>query len=180
MNDEENTVTTAFKVGDRVRVPLGRSSLDGVITEDRGAIGYNGRRLYRVVVPVEESEPRVYELPEAELELIDPLTEPELVVDPARAEDYLTRGGLITILHTNVSGGAHQPRVWLRPNAAGNVLYTFDEARGVVGGNVVPSLAVHGERVFTPKRVEVLRFIQSFGFDRATAERIVAAVGTAP
>lgn len=173
-------MTTAFNVGDRVRVPLGRSKLEGFITEDRGAIGYNGRRLYRVVVPMDESEPRVYELPEAEMELIDPSTEPEPVVDPAQAEDYLTRGGLITILHTNLSGGPRQPRVWLRSNAAGNVVHTFDEARGVVGGNVVPFLAAHGERVFTPKRAEVLRFIQSFGFDRPTAERIVAAVGTAP
>jgi hypothetical protein len=37
-----------FRVGDRVRFQLGVEMVEGVITEDRGAIGVGGRRLYRI------------------------------------------------------------------------------------------------------------------------------------
>jgi hypothetical protein len=37
-----------FKVGDRVRVEFGYGLVPAVITEDRGNIGYGGRRLFAV------------------------------------------------------------------------------------------------------------------------------------
>ena len=95
-------------------------------------------------------------------------------------EAYLIHGGLIGILRSNLSGGRSQPRVWLRPDTIGNVTHTFERERGVVGGEVVPFMAVHDDKVFTPKRKEVLSFLRSFNLDPTDAERIISSVGTAP
>ncbi len=45
-----------FRVGDRVRIPFGVTTLDGIIDEDRGNIGVGGRRLYVIRVEVDPSE----------------------------------------------------------------------------------------------------------------------------
>jgi hypothetical protein len=60
-----------FQLGDRVRFTFGVTPVEGTVVEDRGAIGYRGRRLYRVVV----DEPETYfhldsEIPEEDLELV--------------------------------------------------------------------------------------------------------------
>jgi hypothetical protein len=60
---------TKFKVGDRVRVDFGDRLVPAVITEDRGNIGYGGRRLFavRALVGVDPDIEMVYELPEVEI-----------------------------------------------------------------------------------------------------------------
>ncbi len=45
-----------FQVGDRVRIPFGVTTLDGIVEEDRGNIGRGGRRLYVVRVEFDPSE----------------------------------------------------------------------------------------------------------------------------
>lgn len=58
-----------FKVGDEVNVRLGSNSWRARIVEDRGPIGVNGRRIYRV--PLDngaDSEARQFvEVPEEDL-----------------------------------------------------------------------------------------------------------------
>jgi hypothetical protein len=61
-------MSTVFQVGDRVRVSLVSGKADGVIVEDRGNLGYRGRHVYRVMVPMDPFEPTEYELSEHEIE----------------------------------------------------------------------------------------------------------------
>ena len=44
----KTTSTRKFREGDRVRFQLGTRWVAGLVTEDRGAIGMGGRRLYTV------------------------------------------------------------------------------------------------------------------------------------
>lgn len=66
----KNTVEThhgagkaPVKVGDLVTVGVGPRSFKGLIVEDRGAIGADGRRLYRIGVAIDEERTDI-ELPE--------------------------------------------------------------------------------------------------------------------
>ena len=173
-------MSSAFRVGDRVQVPLGRRRITGVITEDRGAIGVRGRHLYEVLVSMDPFEPTTFELPEDEIEAMDDLPEPGAAMRKDQIEAYLIHGGLIGILRSNLSGGRSQPRVWLRPDTIGNVTHTFERERGVVGGEVVPFRQSMTTR-FSPRSVnEVLSFLRSFNLDPTDAERIISSVGTAP
>ena len=169
-----------FRVGDQVRVDFGRRKLTGVIVEDRGAIGAQGRRLFQVEIPMDPFEPMSVELPEDEMEPMPPGAEPNGPMDKQMITDYLINGGLVSILRSNLSGGKNQPRVWLCLDQLGNVTHTFTPERGMLGGQLVPYSALHEDKVFAAKLDEVLSFIQSFGLDRQQAERIVSEVGTAP
>ena len=57
-----------FHKGDRVRFRLGIRSVRGVVKEDRGPIGVNGRRLYRVEFREELPLPSQIELPADQLQ----------------------------------------------------------------------------------------------------------------
>lgn len=63
------TSPKSLQVGSRVSFIWGFSPLEGKIVEDRGAIGVGGRRLYRIVAPIEPEDEIVIELPESEFEL---------------------------------------------------------------------------------------------------------------
>jgi hypothetical protein len=57
-----------IEVGEWVLVPFGGDPLEAQVVEDRGNLGYKGRRLLRVAVPMEEGgEPVEFEVPEADL-----------------------------------------------------------------------------------------------------------------
>jgi hypothetical protein len=61
-----------FRKGDRVRFHFVTRFVEGVVREDRGPIGLNGRRLYRVefrIGPHVESSSHI-ELPAEELQLV--------------------------------------------------------------------------------------------------------------
>jgi len=61
-----------FKEGDRVAVPLGARMVDGEVIEDRGPIGVNGRRLFRVRLAQDGDESdREFEVPEEDLQRAD-------------------------------------------------------------------------------------------------------------
>lgn len=173
-------MTPSFRVGDRVKIPLGSKGVIGIVTEDRGPIGYHGRRLYQVRAAMDPLETTIFELPEEDIEHLGDVEGGEGELDRKKIQDYLVNGGLISILQSNVSGARSQPRVWLHPDSLGNVTHTFDGEIGGVGGAAVPFAAVHNYRVFTPKQDEVLSLLQSFGLDRRTAEKIIEQVGTAP
>lgn len=168
-----------FHLGDRVRIDFGRRKLTGVIVEDRGAIGAQGRHLFLVDIPMDPFEPMSVELPEDEIESIASESETIRQIDKRKITDYLVNGGLISILRSNL-GGKNQPRIWLCLDQLGNVTHTFVSARGVIGGQLVPFWSVHDDKVFTPERDSVLSFVEGFGLNHREAEKIVSEVGTAP
>ena len=49
-----------------------------------------------------------------------------------------------------------------------------------MGGSAIPFFALYGDKVFVPKKGEVIGFLRTFGLDQTEAEDVVAAVGTAP
>jgi hypothetical protein len=51
------------RVGSHVTFAWGRQKIEGKIVEDRGAIGVGGRRLYRIVAPLDPEDQIVIELP---------------------------------------------------------------------------------------------------------------------
>ena len=154
--------------------------MSGVIVEDRGPIGVQGRRLFQVSIPMDPHEPMMVELPENEMEAVNGETEPVPTLARQKIIAYLVHGGLIAILRSNLSGGCNQPRVWLCLDQLGNVTHTFNPERGVTGGQTAPALAIHDYKIFTSKRAEVLSFVESFGLSRLEAAKVVSEVGTAP
>ena len=169
--------TASFRVGDRVTVPFGPRRLRGFIVEDRGRVGAGGRRLFRVRVPMEPSEPLSLEVPAEELRI----EETPADLDKPDILDYLKRGGLVAILLSNTSGGKCQPRAWLCADSYGNVTHTFTEELGQVGGRTVPFGALHeNSKVFLPRKEEVLSFLEGFGLTQREAESVVRSVGTSP
>jgi hypothetical protein len=58
-----------FHVGDKVRIPHGWEGIVGTITEDFGHIGAGKRRLYSVLLPLEEG-PEIT-LGDDDLELVE-------------------------------------------------------------------------------------------------------------
>src|SRR5260370_4603507 len=65
--NEKPSNRPSFKVGDRVRVPLGLQSAAGTVIEDRGLLGSGGRRLFRVKVDFDPPNVTFIELPEDEM-----------------------------------------------------------------------------------------------------------------
>jgi hypothetical protein len=127
---------------------------------------------------MDPDDPERLELSEDHLEPAGDDAEATKPLDKAKVIKFLKTGGLLSILWSNIHGGKLQPRVWLCRNNLGNVTYTFYEERGLIGGQTVPAAAIRGERVFKPKRDQVLSFLKSFGLDDAEAESVLASVGT--
>ena len=174
-----NEQAAAFHVGDRVKFPLVTQTVRGVIVEDRGPLGVGGRRLYRVEVPLDPDEPMFYTMPENDLRPDEDWETRRTALTKEKVIRYLKGGGLISILQRNTSGGKHQPRVWLSLDQLGNVTYTFDADRGIIGGETVPFWTLH-ENSKILKAEKVLQFLATFGLNRQEAEEVVRAVGTAP
>jgi hypothetical protein len=56
-----------FRVGDWVSFPFGIRIAVAQIIEDRGPIGVERRRFYRVELPLRESDPDRFEMPEDQM-----------------------------------------------------------------------------------------------------------------
>jgi hypothetical protein len=162
-----------FRAGDWVRFRYGTKDLIAQVTEARGPIGVHGRRLYRVSIPRDAAESDSFEMPEDEL---DGVSAP----DTAAMIRYLTEGGLVEILRSNLGGGRTQPKAWLTYAPRGDIIHTFSPEQGLVGGATVPCYALYEGKVFTGKKDEVAAFLGSFGLGPTEVRRIVAEVGTAP
>src|SRR5437762_2746085 len=104
---------SSFHVGDRVRIDLGRHKLTGVVVEERGPLGVRGRNVYQVRVPMDPLDPMMVELPEDEIEAVAAETAATSSIEKEKVIEYLSNGGLISILKSNRSGGKNQPRAWL-------------------------------------------------------------------
>jgi hypothetical protein len=59
-----------YRVGNLVRFDFGPNKVKGVVKEDRGPIGKDGRRLYRIQFSLEPLTQFEVELPADELELV--------------------------------------------------------------------------------------------------------------
>lgn len=170
-------ISTDFKVGDKVWVPVPLGRVPGIVIEERGNLGRGGRKVFRVTVPNHPYSADVFLVDEDE---IDHLTETEQAalqehLDPTAIKDFLIHGGLISILVRN----SPEP-VWLRRGPGGQLTYTYIEGYSATGGEVPPMFALHGEKIFTPKREAVGRFLKSFGLTDQDAEVVMRTVGVAP
>jgi hypothetical protein len=154
-----------FRLGDWVKFLYGVRPVFAQIIEDRGPLGRDRRRLYRIRLDWDLDESTEFEMPEDEMEKVVP--------DKASILRYLKQGGLIEILQTNTQGGPiqNQPKVWLTFSPRGEVSYTQLAERGLIGsGATVPFYG------FDPrKRPQVLTFLQSFGLTREEAEEVMEA-----
>ncbi|NLS98266.1 MAG: hypothetical protein GXX96_39555 [Planctomycetaceae bacterium] len=166
-----------FSIGDNVCFTLGTTPIRGVVIEDRGPIGTNRVRIYRVLIPNDPYDDEFIEMPGDELVIAQ---DQVASIPESSAVEYLKHGGLLQILKANLSGGKTQPRVWLTRDRLGNVVHTFIAERGSLGGATVPFAALHNNRVFAPKRDEVLAFLATFNLSNEGVESIIDAVGIAP
>lgn len=162
-----------FRVGDWVSFNYGTRPAWAQVIEDRGALGVNRRRLYRVRVDRPEDEPLAFEMPEDDLEAATALDREAVI-------DYLKQGGLLSILRSNLGGGPDQPRAWLTWDGRGHVIHTFEPDRGIVGGATVPFFALLEQKVFVPKVDQVVDLLTSFRLTRDEAVQVIRSVGTAP
>ncbi len=136
-----------FRLGDWVTFQFGAKPAFAQIIEDRGPLGVNRRRLYRIRLDQESTEPIAFEMPEDEME--------KAVPDKTDVLQYLKQGGLVSILASNSQGGPeqNQPRAWLTFSPRGKVTHTFEAGRGLIGdGTTVPFWALHENRIFVPKK----------------------------
>lgn len=170
-------VSRSFHVNDLVQFIVGKYTLVGKIIEDRGPIGADGRRLYRIETETGPEGTAVIELPANDLHALEPLMPPS----STEIVRYLARGGLISILRQNQSGGKHQPRAWICRDSLGNVIHTYMPERGIVGGDTIPFNAIHEhDRIFKPKLPEVRDFIKTFGLSEDECLSVIEQVGTSP
>jgi hypothetical protein len=151
---------------------MGQGRSRSLVIEDRGNIGFGGRQLVRVRVPMDPYEPTLVERGAEDLELADG---PPIV--PAKEEviGYLKRAGLLSILRAYDE--RQQPRVWLCPNSLGDVTHTFYEDHGVLGGVPVPARALIGRKIHEPRRPEIVSFLKGFGLSAHEAGEVIDAVG---
>src|SRR5437868_13568733 len=106
-----------IRVGDWVTLPYGGRPIFALIIEDRGPLGVNRRRLYRIRLDRDSTEPDTFELPEDKME--------KAVPDKAAIMEYLKQGGLVDLLQTNLRDGEAPPRVWLTFTPRGPLTHTL-------------------------------------------------------
>jgi hypothetical protein len=116
------------------------------------------------------------ELPEDDLEPVR--VELDAPLDKGKIIEYLTNGGLTSILRANLPDNRTSAGVWLCRDQLGNVTHTFVAERGVVGGEPIPYSALRGHKILGPRRDAVISFVESFGLTRGEAEEVVSEIGT--
>jgi hypothetical protein len=68
--------------------------------------------------------------------------------------------------------------VWLGRDSQGKVTYTFSPRRGLIGGKLIPELALcAGRRIDARKKDEVAEILLGFGLTLEEAEDVIQAVG---
>lgn len=173
----QNPSRPRFEHGNRVRFQLGNRRVTGEVVRDRGEVGMRGRRLYDVRVPHDPFESQEFLLSEDDLELDrEPAPAP-----PAKAEilDYLSTGGLVSILLSN-TGAGEQPCAWLYRGPDGQVAHTLVAARGQVGGARIPFWRITPDgRILLPGDGSAGEYLATFGLDEQEAEDVIRTVGTA-
>lgn len=160
-----------FRVGDRVRFEFGFTTVVGKVIEDSGPLGVGGRHLYRVELPMDPDEPYIAARSESDMELVPPNEHPP-VPDRIKVIEYLPHA-LGSLLDSNMPPKNPPPHVWLCLNNLGNLTYTFNPERGLLGGESPPPAAIWNEKIAADKRDAVASFLESFGLSRKEAERVM-------
>jgi hypothetical protein len=162
-----------FRKGDPVWVNQIQGRVRGTVVEDRGPLGVEGRRLYRVNV---SDDPYVSEEFLVREEEIEPATQGDagIGLSTPAIVDYLKTGGLLAILSRN-----SPTPIWLRRDSHDNVTFTFTAGHSEVGGKPAPQFVLEGEKIFSPKLGEVIEFLTSFGLSRSQARQVIREIGTA-
>jgi len=168
-----NATAPRFRVGDWVSMLYGPGRAMAQVIEDRGRLGINGRRLYRIHLNRTSEDSTAFVVPEDDLEAA-------IVPDRAAVVRFLKEGGLLAILRSNLAGGRAQPRAWLTTDPQGGIAHTYFAREGLIGGAAVPSLALHEGKIFAANREEVIDFLRHFGMSRPEAEDLIRTIGTAP
>lgn len=161
------TMPPRFRLGDWVTFQYGVRPVFAQIIEDRGPIGADGRRLYRIRLDQDLNEPVSFEMPEDEMV--------KAVPEKAAILRYFKQGGLLEILGRNTQGGPiqNQPKVWLTFDPHGKISYTFSAERGLVGnGATVPF-----DGTWPHKWKDVATFLESFGLSQEEARDVMNAFG---
>ncbi len=174
MKSDNGKSTAKFRVGERVQFGAGGRQVWGTVVEDRGPIGVNGRRLYRISVPRDPQEPEDQVKAEEELKP-DTLSRRDL----AKSEivDFLKGGALLEIL---LSSTADRPdrRVWLCRGPRGDAAYTFSADRGQIGGLIIPESTIRlGLWIEERRKNEVAAFLLGFGLSPEEAMDVIRDVG---
>ncbi len=168
------TNRTRFRVGDWVTFQYGTWQAFAQIIEDRGPLGKDRRRLYRIRLDQDQDEPIAFEMSEDDMELAVP--------DKAAILQYLKHDGLMDLLQTNLRDREKPPRVWLTFTRDGGLTHTLNRGLKVAGkGTAAPFFALLKNKVYTPDKAKVVEYLKtSFGLTQDEAEDVVQAVGTAP
>ena len=174
MKFENPKAPAKFRVGERVQFGYRGRPVWGTIMEDRGPIGVNGRRLYRISMPMDPQEPEDHIRAEEELKpdslSSGALTKSEIV-------DFLKGRALLEIL---LSHSPERPdrRAWLCRGPRGDVTYTFSANRGQIGGLLIPESTVRlGLWIEERKKNDVAAFLLGFGLSPEEAMDVIMAIG---
>ena len=165
-------------IGTNVCFTIGTTSRCGTVVDDRGPIGFNNTRIFKIKIPNDPYDDMYVELPEDELEFSQ--ADLDSALPETAVINYLKNGGLLSILALNISDGKNHPKVWLRQDSLGNAIYTLIEERGEIGGSTVPYRALHDNKIFLPKLKDVLEFVRSFDLSLPKAKDVTTTIGTAP
>jgi hypothetical protein len=179
MRSGNGKAAAKFRVGDRVQFQMWGKTTWGTITEDRGNLGVNGRRLYYVSVPMDPDDPELHPMDEDELE---PDSISRVPLEKSEIIDFLKQSGLYCILLANNILPLEYPLVWLCRDNHGKITYTFAPRRGLIGGQMIPdsALAPWGRRIDPRKKDEVAAYLLGFGLTPEEAEDVIGALGVAP
>ena len=169
--------TKRIHAGDHVQFTSGNTSVRAIVVGDRGPIGANKNRILQIRVPDAPYEDEVFEMSEDQLTVIDQETSRGSPIRVDESREYFANGGLVQILRAAAEG---RTAAWLCRNSLGNLTHTFSPDRGIVGGAIIPTNALHGHYIFRPKRDEVLDYLSTFGLSRTDAEQVIRSVGLVP
>ncbi len=179
MRSRNGKPAARFRVGDRVQFQMWGKTTWGTVTEDRGNLGVNGRRLYYVSVAMDPDDPELRLLGEDELE---PDSISRVPLERSEIIDFLKRHGLFSILLSNNEFPLEYPLVWLCRGNHGEITYTFAPRRGLIGGQFIPDSALvrPGRRIDARKKDEVAAYLLGFGLTPEEAEDVIGTLGVAP
>ncbi len=164
------TMPPRFRLGEWVTFQYGVRPVFAQIIEDRGPIGADRRRLYRIRLDQDMNESISFEMPEDEME--------KAVPEKAAILRYLKQGGLRELLRLNGGGPIqNQPKVWLTFDPHGRISCTFSAEQGLVGTGATPPF----NGTWSPYRWrDVETFLESFGLSREEVSDVMNASGLFP
>jgi len=91
-------------------------------------------------------------------------------------DEYLRNGHSLLDILSRGAGGMDPVRVWIAAGPQGPYHTYQDPGLAGIGGATVPFHTLHGQTaIFRPKKDEVISFLMSLGFPKASAEVIVSA-----